>query len=193
MTILFVQHSLTGENAPLLSDKSPVQVTPSLLGLPDGKGKSIILVFIVRVAEIWQRFSETIQLALLDFETAIDSPHRGRLVNQLCADGVTAKFVRLLDDMNQRTTTAVRTPAGCTAPFEVVTVVSQRAAAGLFLFNFAFGDIMRTTVDQCPVDIILAPSGRPLTDLEYGDDVVIFAEISMKLQNVNLVWKLTVA
>ncbi|KAK6736352.1 hypothetical protein RB195_019185 [Necator americanus] len=145
------------------------------------------------VAEIWQRFSETIQLALLDFETAIDSPHRGRLVNQLCADGVTAKFVRLLDDMNQRTTTAVRTPAGCTAPFEVVTVVSQRAAAGLFLFNFAFGDIMRTTVDQCPVDIILAPSGRPLTDLEYGDDVVIFAEISMKLQNVNLVWKLTVA
>ncbi|KAK6736353.1 hypothetical protein RB195_019186 [Necator americanus] len=45
MTILFVQHSLTGENAPLLSDKSPVQVTPSLLGLPDGKGKSIILAY----------------------------------------------------------------------------------------------------------------------------------------------------
>ncbi|KAK6742652.1 hypothetical protein RB195_010110 [Necator americanus] len=30
----------------------------------------------------------------------------------------TGKFVRLLDDMNQRTTAAVRTPAGCTTPFE---------------------------------------------------------------------------
>ncbi|KAK6736356.1 hypothetical protein RB195_019188 [Necator americanus] len=38
-----VRPTLTGENVPLLSDKSPVQVTPSLLGLPDGKGKSIIL------------------------------------------------------------------------------------------------------------------------------------------------------
>ncbi|KAK6729481.1 hypothetical protein RB195_006495 [Necator americanus] len=41
---------------------------------------------------------------------------------------------------------------------------------------------MRSTVDECPVDIILAPSGPPLTDLEYADNVVIFAESSTKLQ-----------
>ncbi|KAK6750798.1 hypothetical protein RB195_002642 [Necator americanus] len=53
---------------------------------------------------------------------------------------------------------------------------------------------MRRTADQCPVDIILAPSGRPLTDLEYADDVVIFAESSTKLQHVtNLVSKLAAA
>ncbi|KAK6736357.1 hypothetical protein RB195_019188 [Necator americanus] len=45
-----VRPTLTGENVPLLSDKSPVQVTPSLLGLPDGKGKSIILQYAITLA-----------------------------------------------------------------------------------------------------------------------------------------------
>ncbi|KAK6740999.1 hypothetical protein RB195_009071 [Necator americanus] len=76
--------------------------------------------------------------------------------------------------MNQRTTAAVRTSGGCTTSFEKVTGVRQGAVAGPFLFNFAIDDIMRTTVDQCPADIVLAPSGCPLTDLEYADDVVIF-------------------
>ncbi|KAK6726473.1 hypothetical protein RB195_004664 [Necator americanus] len=94
------------------------------------------------------------QLEFLDFEAAFDSPHRGRLLNALSADGVPGKFVRLLDDMNQRTTAADRTPAGCTTPFEVITGIRQGAVAGPFLFNFAIDDIMRRTVDQCPADIV---------------------------------------
>ncbi|KAK6762919.1 hypothetical protein RB195_023576 [Necator americanus] len=159
-------------------------------------GRSTIdQVFIVwSVIEIWQRYSKPMQLAFLDFEAAFDSPHRGRLLNALSADGVPGKFVRLLDDMNQRTTTVVRTPAGCTTPFEVVTGVRQGAVAGPFLFNFAFDDIMRRTVGQYLADIVLAPSGCPFTDLEYADDVVIFAESSTKLQHVvNLLSKLTAA
>ncbi|KAK6756105.1 hypothetical protein RB195_014474 [Necator americanus] len=66
------------------------------------------------------------------------------------------QFVRLLDDMNQRTTAAVRTPAGCTTPFEVVTGVRQVVVAGPFLFNFTIDDIMRRTVDKRPANIILA-------------------------------------
>ncbi|KAK6762574.1 hypothetical protein RB195_023339 [Necator americanus] len=132
------------------------------------------------------------QLAFLDFEAAFDSIHRGRLLNALRADGVPGKFVRLLDDMNQRTTAAVQTPAGCTTPFEVVTGVRQGTVAGPFLF--AIDDNMRRTVNHCPVDIILALSGHPLTYLEYADDVVIFAVTSTKLQNVvNLVSKLAAA
>ncbi|KAK6736856.1 hypothetical protein RB195_019509 [Necator americanus] len=159
-------------------------------------GRSTIdQMFIVRrVIEIWQRYSKPMQLAFLDYEAAFDSPHRGRLLNALSADGVPGKFVRLLNDMNQGTTAAVRTPAGCTTPFEVVTGVRQGAVAGPFLFNFAIDDIMRRTVDQCPADIVLAPSGCPLTELEYADDVVILAESSTKLQHVvNLVSKLAAA
>ncbi|KAK6729060.1 hypothetical protein RB195_006235 [Necator americanus] len=83
--------------------------------------------------------------------------------------------------MNQRTNVDVPTPAGCKTPFEVVTGVRQRAVAGTFLFNFAINDIMRRRVDKCPADIILASSGCPLTDIEYAEDVVIFAESSTKL------------
>ncbi|KAK6746476.1 hypothetical protein RB195_012524 [Necator americanus] len=32
---------------------------------------------------------------------------------------------------------------------------------------------MRNTVDQCPADIVLAPTG---SDLDYADDIVKFAE-----------------
>ncbi|KAK6728911.1 hypothetical protein RB195_006152 [Necator americanus] len=53
---------------------------------------------------------------------------------------------------------------------------------------------MRRTVDQCPAGIIPAPSGRPFTELEYANDVVIFAESSTKLHHVvNLVSKLAAA
>ncbi|KAK6765477.1 hypothetical protein RB195_025407 [Necator americanus] len=62
------------------------------------------------------------QLAFLDFEAAFDSPHQGRLLNALRADGVPGKFVHLLDDINQRTTAAVQTPAVCTTPFDVLQV-----------------------------------------------------------------------
>ncbi|KAK6727781.1 hypothetical protein RB195_005454 [Necator americanus] len=96
------------------------------------------------------------QLAFMDFEAAFDPLYRGRLPNSLRANGVPEKFDRLPDDMNQRTAAAVRTPAGCTAPFEVVTGVRQGAVAGPFLFNFAIDDIMRRRVDQCPAYIVLA-------------------------------------
>ncbi|KAK6742954.1 hypothetical protein RB195_010307 [Necator americanus] len=97
----------------------------------------------------------------------------GRLLNAFRAGGVPGKFVRLLDDINQRPTAAVRTPAGCTTPFELVTRVREEAVVIPLLFNFAIDDIMRRTVDQCPTDIILASSRHPLTDLDYADDVVI--------------------
>ncbi|KAK6747941.1 hypothetical protein RB195_000883 [Necator americanus] len=106
-------------------------------------GRSTIdqVLIVRRVIEIRQRYSKPMQLAFLDFEAAFDSPHRGRLLNALSADGVPGK-----------------------------------------------------TVDQCPADIVLAPSGCPLTDLEYADDVVTFAESSTNLQHVvNLVSKLAAA
>ncbi|KAK6736988.1 hypothetical protein RB195_019591 [Necator americanus] len=65
--------------------------------------------------------------------------------------------------MNQRTTAAVRTPAGCTTLFQELTGVRQELLAGPFLLNFAIDDIMRRTVDQCPADIILAQSGHPIS------------------------------
>ncbi|KAK6747880.1 hypothetical protein RB195_000838 [Necator americanus] len=103
------------------------------------------------------------RLRFLGFEAAFDSPLRGFL-NALRADEV-----------------PVRTSAVCTTPFETVTEVRQGAVAGSFLFNSAIKDIMRGTVNQCRADIILAPSGRALTDFEHADDVVIFEKSGKEL------------
>ncbi|KAK6728398.1 hypothetical protein RB195_005817 [Necator americanus] len=91
-------------------------------------GRSTIdqVFFVKSVIEIWQRYSKQMQLAFLDFEAAFDSPHRGRLLNGLRADGVPGKFVHLLDDMNQRITAAVRAPAGYTTP-----LISSRPRTGI--------------------------------------------------------------
>ncbi|KAK6734580.1 hypothetical protein RB195_018022 [Necator americanus] len=106
------------------------------------------------------------QLAFLDFEAAFDSPHRGRLVNALIANGVPGNG-------NWSKT---------------------RGSGRTFPVRRHYDDIMRRTVDQCPADIVLAPSGCPFTDLEYADDVVLFAESSTKLQHVvNLISKLAPA
>ncbi|KAK6763707.1 hypothetical protein RB195_024147 [Necator americanus] len=100
-------------------------------------GRSAIdQVFIVRrMIEIWQRYSKPKQLAFLNLEAASESPHRGRFLHALRADGVPGKLVRLFDDMNQRTTAAVRTLAGCTTPFVVVTGV-RRGSGRTFPVQF---------------------------------------------------------
>ncbi|KAK6740501.1 hypothetical protein RB195_008765 [Necator americanus] len=68
--------------------------------------------------------------------------------------------------------------------------VRQEAVTRLFLFNFAVDDIMRRT----PVDVVIAPYGRPFVYLEYVDDGVIFASNNAKLQRVvDVVSKLAAA
>ncbi|KAK6765161.1 hypothetical protein RB195_025197 [Necator americanus] len=88
-------------------------------------------------------------------------------------------MVRLLDDMNQLLIAAVPTSAGCTASFAVISGVREGPSRAYFLFIV---DIMRS-----PTDIVLTPLGCPLTDLEFSDDVIIFAKIQ---HVVNLVSKL---
>ncbi|KAK6762248.1 hypothetical protein RB195_023093 [Necator americanus] len=96
--------------------------------------------------------------------------------------------------MNGRTTPAVSTPAGCTTPFEMETGVRHGDLAGPFLLNFVVDDIMRRTGEQGPADVILASSARPLVDLEYADDVIMFASSNAKFQHaVNLASKLAAA
>ncbi|KAK6742501.1 hypothetical protein RB195_010019 [Necator americanus] len=59
--------------------------------------------FIVRrVIEVWLWYLKFLQLAFLDSE-ASDSPHRGRIFNELRANGVPGKFIRLIEDINRRT------------------------------------------------------------------------------------------
>ncbi|KAK6736686.1 hypothetical protein RB195_019405 [Necator americanus] len=93
--------------------------------------------------------------------------------------------------MNRRTF-AIRAPAGCTTPFEMKTGVRQEAVAGPFVFSIAVDDIVPRTI--YPADVILAPSARPLLDLEYANDLEIFEFNTTKLQHVvNFVSKLAAA
>ncbi|KAK6751249.1 hypothetical protein RB195_002929 [Necator americanus] len=67
----------------------------------------------------WSTDEAAVFEASLDIEAAFDSPLQGRLLNALRAILISGKFVHLISDMDRRTTAAVRTPTGCTTPFEV--------------------------------------------------------------------------
>ncbi|KAK6747839.1 hypothetical protein RB195_000809 [Necator americanus] len=98
------------------------------------------------------------QLALVDFDAAFDSPHRGHFLDALCANGIPGKFVRLLDGMNQRTTAAVRTPAGCTTPFEVTGVRREAVARPVqFRHRLHYGKNSRSVSCQCHSSTIWTP------------------------------------
>ncbi|KAK6726842.1 hypothetical protein RB195_004880 [Necator americanus] len=127
------------------------------------------------------------QLALLDFEAAFDSPHRGRLINALRTGGVPGKFVRFLDDMKQRTTAAVRTPAGCTTPFEVVTkyaddfVIFAESSTKLqyavdLVSKLAAAYGLRLRPDKCKQMWI---SSRPRTGIRICHNGDLYAEIDV--------------
>ncbi|KAK6729032.1 hypothetical protein RB195_006219 [Necator americanus] len=85
-------------------------------------------------------------IAFLNFAAAFDSPHRGRLLNALRADRIPGKFVRLLGDMNQRRTVAVRTPA--TTP--VRTGCSNRRIPGKFVRLLGDMNQRRTVAVRTP-------------------------------------------
>ncbi|KAK6735522.1 hypothetical protein RB195_018625 [Necator americanus] len=134
---------------------------------------------------------------------AIAVIYYSNLVDKFGSNPSLCSFVRLLDlrrrklwilGGNAPTQTAednnkgvicegIRIAAGCTTPFEVVAEVRRKPVAEAFLFKFSIDHIMRRTADQCPADIVLAPSRCPLTDLENADVVIILAEASTKLQH----------
>lgn len=149
-------------------------------------GRSTIdQVFILRrMIEMRQRFQQPMHVAFLDFEAAFDSPDRSRLFEALRAEGVPESLVRLLVDMNRASTAVVRTAAGTTEAFEVRTGVRQGSVAGPFLFNVVVDDVMRRVADRFPAEITLYPSGRPLLDLDYADDIAIITRWTKRLQEV---------
>ena len=137
-----------------------------------------------RLLEIRHRYHEPTQVAFLDFEAAFDSPDRDRLFAALRADGVPQDYVTLLKDMNAASTAIVQTPCGRTGRFNVETGVRQGSVAGPFLFNIVIDDIMRRTAEQFPAEVLLHPSGRGIMDMDYADDIAIFAESNRSLQQI---------
>ncbi|KAK6763792.1 hypothetical protein RB195_024211 [Necator americanus] len=72
---------------------------------------------------------------------------QGCLLKAFRSDGIPREFVRLIEDMNQRTSAAARTPAGLIPPFEVDIGMRQQAGQ-------AFDDMMLRTVERCLADVV---------------------------------------
>ncbi|KAK6754271.1 hypothetical protein RB195_013335 [Necator americanus] len=80
------------------------------------------------MTEMWQRHSKPVQLAFAKFKATFDFVQ----FFNIRADGVPRKLTRLIEDMNKRSTAAVRTLAERTSSFEMEAGVRQGAVARSF-------------------------------------------------------------
>jgi exonuclease III len=118
--------------------------------------------------------------AYIDFRKAFDSVNRDALWRLLGKRGIPPKLISLLSALYSGTASAVKL-AGCTSDFfPVSTGVRQGCVLAPTLFNACMDWIMERTVAGSDCGISLA--GSKITDLDFADDAVIFAETLEILQ-----------
>uniref|UniRef100_A0A914WEJ2 Reverse transcriptase domain-containing protein n=1 Tax=Plectus sambesii TaxID=2011161 RepID=A0A914WEJ2_9BILA len=123
-------------------------------------------------------------MVFLDYAAAFDSPDRERLYEVMKADGLPSKYVNLLREMNRDSKAVVRTGAGRSEPFDVQTGVCQGSVAGPIMFNYVIDNILHRATEGVTDGILLWPSDKILCDLEYADDIVLFAQNTPELQRL---------
>ncbi|KAH7707861.1 reverse transcriptase [Aphelenchoides avenae] len=142
-------------------------------------------IFVLRRAlETRNRYKQPLTVAFLDYACAFDSPDRERVYELLRSDGVQAKIVELIRDMNSNSAAVARTCPGHTRPISVATGVMHRSVLAPMLFNFVIDTIMNEAVKEYGGGFTLLPSAKRLTDLDYADDLVLLSDSREVLQRL---------
>ncbi|VDO19666.1 unnamed protein product [Heligmosomoides polygyrus] len=123
-----------------------------------------------------------LHINFVDFKKAFDSVHRESLWEILKLYGVPTTFVEIFRSLYQNSMCCVKTTLGNTSYFEVTTGVRQGCVLSPLLFNVALDFVMRRTTAEVQEGIPWF-RGR-LMDLDFVDDIAVFAEENDKLQRI---------
>ena len=130
-------------------------------------------------------FQQPTSILFVDFKAAFDSVNRGALWQISEQYGLPSKLISMLKALYNNTRCAVRVNGKDSADFSVDTGVRQGAIASTVLFNFAIDWVMRQAVASCAKSgkkVGISVGGRQITDLDYADDLALFADNAADLQ-----------
>jgi hypothetical protein len=126
------------------------------------------------LTERMREFDKGLLAAYIDFRKAFDSVNRDALWRILELRGIPTKLVRLISSLYSGTESAVKCGETTSDSFPVNSGVRQGCVLAPTLFSACMDWIMRRVVDgtSCGVSF----GDVRITDLDFADDAVIFAE-----------------
>ena len=121
-------------------------------------------------------------ILFVDFTSAFDSIHRGKMEQILIAYGIPKEAVAAITILNRNTKVKVCSPDGDTDYFDIVVGVPQRDTLAPYVFIICPDYVLRTSIDKIRdygFELTMKRSWRypakTITDADYADDIAILA------------------
>ena len=147
---------------------------PEQSGFTPGKSTTDRILALRVLVERRREFRQGFFAAYVDLKKAFDSVHREALWDLLRFRGIPAAILDLLVGLYAGTESAVKYGGGVSSFFPVNSGVRQGCVLAPSLFNTCMDWVLGRAVDRsrCGADI----GNTKITDLDFADDAVIFAE-----------------
>ena len=129
------------------------------------------------LAERRHEFRQPLYAAYIDLRAAFDSLDRNSLWNILKTIGIPPKLVDIIKTLYSSTRSVVRVNGTISEEFSISSGVRQGCVLAANLFNTATDRILNNTTQALMLGVNYDDSGQLITDLDYADDVVIFADL----------------
>ena len=113
----------------------------------------------------------------IDLRAAFDSLDRNSLWNILKTIGIPPKLVDVIKTLHSSTHSLVRVNGTIPEGFSISSGVGQGCVLAANLFNTATDRILNITTQALTLGVNYDDSGQLTTDLDYADDIVIFADL----------------
>ena len=129
------------------------------------------------LAERRLEYRQPLYAAYIDLRAAFDSLDRNSLWNILKTIGIPPKLVDIIKTLYSPTHSVVRVNGTISEAFSISSGVRQGCVLAANLFNTATDRILNNTTQALTLGVNYDDSGQLITDLDYADDIVIFADL----------------
>ena len=149
-------------------------------GITAGRSTTEQIFAIRQIIEKSKEFNKSTYIAFIEFKAVFDSVSRDSLWKILQICGVPQELSVLVRQLYTDTRSAVRLASSLSEVFSIETGVKQGCVIEPDLFNCVIDHLMHRLPSRCNLGIQLGE--YQLTDLDYADDIAIFAPSACVLQ-----------
>ena len=160
-------HVLLSRIDPLLRSKRKFEQS----GFTSGRSTLDAILALRMLSEVHREFSQPLHVAFVDLKAAFDSVDRLALWKALRGIGILQYLLQLIEDLHNGSTSSVRIGATLSPSFLTTSGVRQGCVLAPALFCRAIDWIMERVAFRTGFSL----GNGHFTDLNYADDVVLFA------------------
>ena len=150
---------------------------PQQSGFTAGRSTLDHIIALRLLAERRHEYRQPFYAAYIDLRIAFDPLDRNSLWNILKTIGVPPKLVDIIKTLYSSTHSFVRVNGNISEASSITSGVRQGCVVAANLFNTTTDRILNNTTQALTLGVNYDDSGQLITDLDYADNVVIFADL----------------